>query len=457
MNERTLMSNSEQTVERKLWFEGPNYTADAVIIDAKAAKILLIKRGDTGEWALPGGFVDKTDTSALEAAVREAQEEAGISIEANAPLIFRGIVDDPRNSETAWIETSAYLFAGTSETTVAGNDDAEDAQWHDIAALPLLYASHQTIVERALDHLRNKDLIDMYMSPDAQYLVDAGHMEYTKLLSEKDGSTVFAKQHDPTRFTDDDRAARAYHYLEKEALTMAHLRQQNFPHIPAHSILHEDTLVMDAFREEDEWYWRADSTVLDTYILNTLEALAALETRAIPADSFPIDPTYESLRTEGWQSFDDKTIVRLQERLQQFTPRLSEASQQTAKELLDDITELHHASLQPYAVPHFVFCHHDIRQSNLAWHPEHGVKLIDWSWAGLGEPNSDSTSFLIDLAKSGYDISAYRDHINPHHCLTLIGFWLAHSTWPAHGDDTVRFQQFVSALSGYEVLKMAQH
>lgn len=456
MNEQALISNSEKTIERKLWFEGPNYTADAVVIDAKAAKILLIKRGDTGEWALPGGFIDKTDNSALEAAMREAQEEAGITIEASAPLIFRGIVDDPRNSETAWIETSAYLFSGTAETTVAGNDDAEDAQWHDIASLPLLYASHQTIVERALDHLRNKNLIDIHASPDSQYVVDAGHMEYTKLLSEKNGSTVFAKQHNPTRFTDDDRATRAYHYLEKEAFTMAHLRQQNFPHIPKRSVLHEDTLVMDAFREEDGWKWRADSDFLDAYILTSLDAFAALETRAIPADSFPIDPTYESLRDEGWQSFNDGTLSLLQERLRQFAPRLNEASRQTAKELFDDIAELYRASQQPHTVSHFVLCHHDIRQSNLAWHPEHGTRLVDWSWAGLGEPKSDSTSFLIDIAKSGYDISAYRDCINPHHCLTLIGFWLAHSTWPAHGDDTVRFQQFVSALSGYEVLKMAQ-
>lgn len=454
MNEQTLMSNSEKTTERKLWFEGPNYTADAVVIDVEAAKLLLIKRGDTGEWALPGGFVDKTDTSPLDAAIREAQEEAGITIEANAPLIFRGIVDDPRNSETAWIETSAYLFSGNATESVTGSDDAQDAQWHDLNDLPLLYASHEAIVGRALEYLYNKALIETYTGADTQHIVDAGHMEYTKLLIENGTSPVFAKQHDPDRFTDEDRAARAYSYLEKEAFTMAHLRQQNFANIPERSLLHADALIMDAFREEDGWRWRAESDALDAYISDTLEALAALETQPLPADSFAIDPSYESIRTEGWQSFTDETIHQLEERLEQFAPRLNETAKQTAKELLADITILHHASLQPHEVPHFVFCHHDLRQSNLAWHPEHGTKLIDWSWAGVGEPKSDSTSFLIDIAKSGHDISAYRDYINPHRCLALIGFWLAHSTWPAHGDDTVRFQQFVSALSGYEVLKM---
>ncbi len=450
------MSNSENETERKLWFEGPNYTADAVVIDPETQKILLIQRGDTGEWALPGGFVDATDSSALEAATREAQEEAGLTLTTNAPLVFRGIVDDPRNSETAWIETSAYLFSESAQTPVAGSDDADDAQWHDLDNLPLLYASHDAIVGRAIEYISNAPLVETYALAETHVIVDAGHMEYTKSLAQKDGVPVFVKQHDPTRFTDTDRALRAYDYLEKEARTMAHLRQQGFPHIPERSVLTNDTFVMDAFLEDEGWHWRAETEHLNRYILDTLEAFRTLETSQNPADSFSIDPSYESLHAEGWRSFDDTTVQKLEERLRQFDSRLSEASRITAHELLTDINDLHRAASQPHDVSHFVFCHHDIRQSNLAWHPEHGTKLIDWSWAGLGEQGSDATSLLIDLAKSGHDISAYLEHINPHHCLTLIGFWLAHSTWAAHGDDTVRFQQFVSALSGYEVLKMAR-
>ncbi len=442
----------EKTTERKLWFEGPNYTADAVIIDSEASKILLIMRS-TGEWALPGGFVDEADTTAHEAAIREAQEEASIEIEGQAPLIFRGIVDDPRNSEDAWIETSAYLFFAPSTLEVLGGDDAKDAQWHDLADLPPLYASHQMIVERGLDYLANKQLTEAFHFPDTITEVDAGHMEYNKLICEKDGTAVFAKQHDLERFTDIDRYTRAYTYLEKEAFIMAHLRQKSFRHIPQHSILHDTTLAMDALQEKDGWRWRAETENLEAYISDTLQAFQALEAMPAPADAFTVEPSYESLRAEGWWSFDTKMVAKLEERLQQFAPRLSEASQATARALLADIDELRRVAMAPRAMPHFVFCHHDVRQSNLAWHPEHGTKLVDWSWAGLGEPGSDSTSFLIDLAKSGHDILAYREHINPHHCLTLIGFWLAHSTWPIHKDDTVRFQQFVSALSGYEVLK----
>lgn len=52
---------------KKLWYEGPNYTADAVVINPASKRLLLIQRKDTGQWALPGGFVDEGEI-ALDAA-----------------------------------------------------------------------------------------------------------------------------------------------------------------------------------------------------------------------------------------------------------------------------------------------------------------------------------------------------------------------------------------------------
>jgi len=443
----------EKTVERKLWFDGPNFTADAVVIHPDTAQILLIQRRDTEQWALPGGFVDPEDATPLHAAAREAYEEASITLEAHAPRIFQGVVDDPRNSETAWIETSAYLFSVSSTPEVAGTDDAQAAQWHSLEALPPLYASHQSIVERALDYIEGAQLVSALAGEVSHTPIAAGHMEYVKTLHQQGDAAVFTKQHTPERFTDPERAERSLLYLEKEASIMAHLRQHAFTAIPNRSILHNTTLAMEAFRSDDGWQWRADPLTIDHYIHDTLEAFQTLEAVPLPADSFAIDPSIESFRAEGWQAFGDTMPQKLEERFEQFSPYLSETSRDVARELLGALPDLQQVATNPHKIERFVFCHHDIRQSNLAWHPEHGTKLVDWSWAGIGEPNSDSTTFLIDLAKSGYDISAYHEHINPHHCLTLIGFWLAHSTWPAHKDTTVRFQQFVSALSAYEVLR----
>ena len=54
-------------------YDRPSVTADAVISDP-AGRILLVKRKNhpyKGCWALPGGFVNRNETTA-EAAVREA-------------------------------------------------------------------------------------------------------------------------------------------------------------------------------------------------------------------------------------------------------------------------------------------------------------------------------------------------------------------------------------------------
>ena len=137
--------------ERKLWFDGANHTADGIVIHPAAAKVLLIKR-KTGEWALPGGFVDNHEPP-YDAAVREVKEETAVTIGGDAPLVFRGIVDDPRNSDTAWIETSAYLFVVDAMSEPKGCDDADAAKWYPLNDLPRLYASHAAILAQALDYL----------------------------------------------------------------------------------------------------------------------------------------------------------------------------------------------------------------------------------------------------------------------------------------------------------------
>lgn len=135
--------------QKKLWFEGPNYTADAVVINPATEEILLIQRSDTGEWALPGGFLNK-DESALEGARREATEETGAVLTGEGRLIYQGIVNDPRNTDAAWIETSAFVFTVPEALEVSANDDAKEARWVPLAELPPLYASHQEIVENAV-------------------------------------------------------------------------------------------------------------------------------------------------------------------------------------------------------------------------------------------------------------------------------------------------------------------
>ena len=436
------------SINRKLWYDGPNYTADSVIINPIAQKILLIKRS-SGEWALPGGFINSKEDS-FTAATRETKEETGTIISDSPILIYKGLVNDPRSSQTSWVETSAYLFVVNELSEVSGRDDAIDAAWLPLNNLPKLYASHDEIVARAIDYLSYRSLIKIAEFSENYRNINGGHMQYDKIIATKNDHSVFIKR-TSTRY-DDIKRNRLRQYLRKEAFMMSYLRCHGYSGIPPRSILRDDdTFIMETMTSNEGWLWRAKSETLDAYVKSAKEKFDELENIPVLPDTFDIESSRDSFIKEGWASLDKQKIAKLRELSLGFLDRLTPHSQNIAKKLLTDLPALLNAGDQHSDIKKLVFCHHDIRQSNMAWHPKRGTKLIDWSWSGPGEPGSDITSLLIDLHKSGHNISNYYKEINLDHCLTLMGFWLNHTTWPYRGDDTLRFQQFLSALSAYEI------
>jgi len=148
---------------------GPNNAADPVVM--ANGRILLVRRKDTGQWALPGGMVDPGEHVSF-AARRELLEEAGIDLrQVEGEVIFEGYVDDPRNTRNAWMETSARLFRIDHNPQPKAGDDAADARWFDCPDIPTLlaatqrfdraaglpeqslYASHEHIIDQALVRL----------------------------------------------------------------------------------------------------------------------------------------------------------------------------------------------------------------------------------------------------------------------------------------------------------------
>ena len=134
----------------------PMVTVDAVVFTVQEGRldVLLIKRGHApfeGMWALPGGFLDM-DEEPADGAARELAEETGIE---GIPLAqfqtFGGLGRDPRGR----VLTIAYLglMARGAQTACAG-DDAADAGWRPVEALPRLASDHNAIVEAAVYHLR---------------------------------------------------------------------------------------------------------------------------------------------------------------------------------------------------------------------------------------------------------------------------------------------------------------
>lgn len=147
MNERMI----DQPVHKELWDIGPNYAADSVVLADDS--VLLIRRRDTGLWALPGGFVDQDET-ALSAAKREVLEETGLDIQSDGIEVYSGPVDDPRNTTERWIESTVYLYVESTCQSVDGHDDAFDAGWFSLDDLPSqLHGSHAIILQLALERL----------------------------------------------------------------------------------------------------------------------------------------------------------------------------------------------------------------------------------------------------------------------------------------------------------------
>jgi ADP-ribose pyrophosphatase len=139
---------------------GPNYAADPIITRINAQtrqfEMLAVQRRDNGQWAIPGGMVDKGEEVARTLA-RELREETGVSLDmGRGRLIYRGYVDDPRNTDNAWMETTAKHLHLTPETADAMNltagSDARAVRWLPLTAETVgnLYASHASLVKETL-------------------------------------------------------------------------------------------------------------------------------------------------------------------------------------------------------------------------------------------------------------------------------------------------------------------
>ena len=126
----------------------PAVTADCVVITREAEpKVLLIQRGNMpfkGGWAFPGGFMN-IDETAEAAAVRELQEETGITLSETDIFqvgAYTAVDRDPRER----VITIAYLAEIDAPVSVKGSDDAARAQWFPLDALPPLAFDHAEIL-----------------------------------------------------------------------------------------------------------------------------------------------------------------------------------------------------------------------------------------------------------------------------------------------------------------------
>lgn len=129
----------------------PALTVDIVLFHRAGNRVdvLLIKRAREpfkGQWAFPGGFVDKNE-SLEDAAARELLEETGLS---RIHLEQIGAFGDPGRDPRG--HTVSVVFAGVLDQRIPAEaaDDASDAAWHSARRPPKLAFDHQKILRFAL-------------------------------------------------------------------------------------------------------------------------------------------------------------------------------------------------------------------------------------------------------------------------------------------------------------------
>ncbi|MGC4062769.1 MAG: bifunctional nicotinamide-nucleotide adenylyltransferase/Nudix hydroxylase [Aquabacterium sp.] len=146
---------------KEAWSAAP-YPPVFVTVDAVvrcADKVLLIKRGQppgVGLHAVPGGFIEQRET-AYQSAVRELREETRLDLPAlvmRAALKGNAVFDHPDRSQRGRTITHAFYFdLGNGPTPqVHADDDAQSAEWIDIATIPKMEDQFHDDHFHMLDH-----------------------------------------------------------------------------------------------------------------------------------------------------------------------------------------------------------------------------------------------------------------------------------------------------------------
>ena len=164
-------------------YEHMAVTTDCVIFtyEDRTLKILLVRRGGEpykGAWAFPGGFLHMDET-AEQGALRELLEET--SLAPSSPIVQLGVFSDVERDPRERVITIAF-YALVRHSEVMGGDDADEAAWFPVDALPELAFDHRKIFDTAMERLRRDihfapvgfDLLDdEFTIPDLQRLYEA--------------------------------------------------------------------------------------------------------------------------------------------------------------------------------------------------------------------------------------------------------------------------------------------
>jgi ADP-ribose pyrophosphatase YjhB (NUDIX family) len=129
-----------------------------VVVVNEAGEILMIRRTDNDNWAVPGGAIDLGE-SVAQAAVRETREESGIECEITGIV---GIYSDPKhvllytsNGEVRQ-EFSIVLTARPLSGQPTPSSESSEVRWVPVSTV-LEYTMDRSMRLRINDYLDRKE------------------------------------------------------------------------------------------------------------------------------------------------------------------------------------------------------------------------------------------------------------------------------------------------------------
>jgi len=140
------MTTIDRSAEkRQIWFHDPSAPTPELVVPSvfvavrwRGGRLLLVRRCDSGAWELPGGRVDVGE-SAVDTAVRETAEEAGVQVRVTE---IAGLFTDPghvvRSPGGQVRQQFVVLLRARAIGGVPHGDQREtsDAAWVSVADIP---------------------------------------------------------------------------------------------------------------------------------------------------------------------------------------------------------------------------------------------------------------------------------------------------------------------------------
>lgn len=111
----------------------------------------MVDPGENITETLKREFTEEALNSGVDSAILDAFFASGT-------VIYQGYVDDPRNTDNAWMETLAMSFHDDTgdqvgQLNLEAGDDAAKVKWTEIDSSLELYASHSEIIRQVVEKL----------------------------------------------------------------------------------------------------------------------------------------------------------------------------------------------------------------------------------------------------------------------------------------------------------------